>query len=63
MNVDRFLRDRPVSVEQRIFYECECCGALHSVEWDGDCRQDNARFFAEELDERFGFNGWTEITS
>lgn len=43
------------------FYECGCCGALHNARWDGDCRQDNARFFADQLDECHGANGWDEI--
>ncbi len=24
--------------------ECPCCGAYHREDWDGDCREDGARF-------------------
>lgn len=46
------------------FYECGTCGAMHPAVWNGDCREDAARFFPEELDEIFGaFNGWREISA
>lgn len=43
------------------FYECGCCGHLHPLKWDGDCRDDNNRFTADELDTRYGENKWTEL--
>jgi len=52
----RFAKCRP----GRTFYECGICSAYHPAEWNGDCRQDDARFFADELDARFG-GDWDEI--
>lgn len=43
------------------FYECGICGTWHNAEWDGDCREDSARFFPEDLDARYGIDGWEEI--
>ena len=43
------------------FYECGICGQYHSVDWNGDCRDDLARFNADWLDEEYGWNGWTEV--
>lgn len=42
------------------YYECGICGHLHPTNWNGDCRQDSARFTAEHLDEKYGPEGWTE---
>ena len=27
------------------YYECGICDAMHRWEWDGDCRENNERFF------------------
>lgn len=43
------------------YYECGCCGAFHSAEWNGDCRQDDARFAPDELDALHGVYGWVEV--
>jgi hypothetical protein len=43
------------------FYECGICGAWHSLAWDGDCREDGARFFADELDAKYGMMGWESV--
>jgi len=43
------------------YYDCGICGALHAVEWDGDCRQDNARLNMEDLDEQHGPYGWNLV--
>lgn len=43
------------------YYECGICSALHDATWDGDCRQDDARFMPEDLDAKHGPNGWDEI--
>lgn len=60
--ITRFSPDAPISIgEPPRFYECGICGAMHSADWDGDCRQDDARFDVEMLDERYGINGWTEV--
>ena len=29
--------------------DCEICGAMHPVEFDGDCRDDSNRFFNDNL--------------
>ena len=31
------------------YYECDICGALHPWKWDGDCRDDNARFNHDDI--------------
>ncbi len=49
--------DKPV----RLFYECGICCAYHAYEWDGDCREDSARYDPDELDRRFGAHGWIEM--
>lgn len=43
------------------FYECGICDCYHPAGWVGDCREDGARFFADELDEKYGAVGWEEI--
>jgi len=43
------------------FYECGICGAWHRLEWDGDCREDAARFFADDLDQELGLDGWEAV--
>jgi len=43
------------------FYHCGCCEQYHAVEFDGDCRDDSARFNPEDLDEQYGDHGWEEI--
>jgi|HubBroStandDraft_4_1064222.scaffolds.fasta_scaffold00027_47 hypothetical protein len=43
------------------FFECGCCGHMHSPDFWGDCRQDSERFTCMELDEVFGENAWEEV--
>lgn len=43
------------------FYECGICGSFHAAEFNGDCRQDDARFTLDELDAKFGAFMWEEI--
>ena len=43
------------------FYDCGICGSMHWIKWDGDCREDQARFDVEDLDAHYGMNGWTEV--
>ena len=43
------------------FHLCGICCQYHSVDWNGDCRDDLARFNADWLDEEHGWNGWTEV--
>ena len=41
------------------FYLCGICDHYHDALWNGDCRQDNARFTIDELDEKW--LDWNEI--
>lgn len=43
------------------FYECGICSQYHSIDWNGDCRQDDARFNPEDLDAKYGSMGWEEV--
>lgn len=43
------------------YYECGICSCMHPTQWDGDCREDENRFAADELDEKHGVNGWEEV--
>jgi len=43
------------------FYECGICGHYHPIEWDGDCRDDTNRFSGNQLDDKFGQDGWEEV--
>jgi hypothetical protein len=43
------------------FYECGICGHCHPLTWDGDCRDDSNRFTNQELDDKYGVNGWEEV--
>lgn len=49
------------AVQKPTFYECGICGAHHSALWGGDCREDSARTYPDELDLRYGLPGWDEI--
>lgn len=40
------------------FYRCGICDHYHSIQWDGDCREDGVRFQEHELDEKYGAFGW-----
>ncbi|KKK64101.1 hypothetical protein LCGC14_2987630 [marine sediment metagenome] len=43
------------------FYHCGICDEYHSTQWNGDCREDAARLHPDDLDKRYGFNGWEEV--
>ncbi len=43
-----------------VFVDCGSCGHYHRTEYAGDCRDDAERFTADDLDERYGENGWAE---
>lgn len=47
--------DRPT------YYTCGICEFYHSAHWNGDCRENGARFYAEDLDAKHGRDGWDEI--
>lgn len=50
------------TIEGRPKYEeCGCCGAYHPADWYGDCRDDEHRLYADQLDERHGPLGWEAI--
>lgn len=44
------------------FEQCGCCGLLHHRTYMGDCRDDASRFTHDQLDKRWGVDGWREIT-
>jgi len=44
-----------------VFVECGCCGSLHPKNFCGECRDDDNRFNADQLDEKYGAGGWEEI--
>ena len=48
-------------IARSTYYHCGICDHMHNALWDGDCREDAARFFADELDEKHGPVGWDEI--
>lgn len=43
------------------FVECGCCGMLHPTNFSGECRDNDNRFAADTLDEKYGAHGWEEI--
>ena len=43
------------------YYHCGICDQYHDVHWLGDCREDDARFNSEDLDDKHGAFGWDEI--
>jgi hypothetical protein len=43
------------------YYHCGCCEQFHSVQFDGDCRDNTARFNPEDLDDLHGSDGWVEV--
>jgi len=42
------------------YYRCGICDHYHSAQWLGDCRDDDNRFFSDQLDERHG-REWDEV--
>jgi hypothetical protein len=49
------------SAKRPQFYACGICDHYHNALWNGDCRQDDARFFVDQLDNRYGVDGWVEV--
>jgi len=50
-----FVTEVPKLVSPVEIIECGCCGGLHRVEYDGDCRNNNERFFdPEDAETRLG---------
>lgn len=43
------------------YFDCGCCGQMHHVEFNGDCRNNEERFIAPELDSLHGVEGWDEV--
>lgn len=43
------------------YYLCGCCCNYHPADWNGDCREDAARFAPDELDARHTPFGWVEV--
>jgi hypothetical protein len=45
------------------FCTCKTCGFLHPIEADqGACKKDRSLFDVVILNERFGVDGWTDVT-
>lgn len=42
------------------YFQCGCCEQMHSVNFFGDCRNNEERFNPEDLDVRHGRDGWEE---
>ena len=47
--------------ERRRFYECGICDWLHRQDWNGDCREDAARFSPEQIPEDAEVISWEEM--
>ncbi len=47
--------------ERPQYYRCGICDHWHNAKWDGDCREDENRFFIEQIDEKHGQDGWDEV--
>jgi len=43
------------------YYQCGICEQYHAQAFNGDCRQDDARFNPEELDQKHGEENWVEV--
>ena len=53
-----------VQIKELPKYErCGSCDCYHSVDYFGDCRDNNHRFNMDELDEKHGDLGWEEVDS
>lgn len=52
-----------MEIEKRLpqYYECGICGHYHSVLWNGDCRQDDARFTLDDIWDKHRQDGWEEV--
>lgn len=44
------------------FYACEICGYAHPWNWNGDCRDNANRWSDDELDAKFGCDGYELAT-
>jgi hypothetical protein len=44
------------------YYRCGICDHLHDWFWDGDCRENIARFTSDQLNKMHGPTGWREFT-
>ena len=44
------------------FYACEICGHSHPWNWNGDCRENESRFTDDELDAKYGQDGYELAT-
>jgi hypothetical protein len=45
----------PKHTPGKVYYvDCDICGNFHYEDWDGDCRDNTARYTVEELDAKHG---------
>ena len=49
-----------ISTEENRFYHCGICDYYHREKWDGDCREDAARFDLEKIEQRYR-SAWEEV--
>lgn len=62
-NIEVQLIDVLTSIAIRhAYYECGICDHYHALDFNGDCRADDARFTAADLDSLHGAHEW-EIVS
>ena len=47
----------------KYFIEFGSCACLHPAGYHGDCRDDDNRFLADELDAIYGRDGWIEVSA
>jgi hypothetical protein len=52
---------RHLAAQKPQYYHCGICEQYHAIGFNGDCRQDSARFFIEDLDALHGALGWDEV--
>lgn len=48
-------------MKPRKYYLCGMCCMYHALDWNGDCRENEARFNPEDLDSKHGSLGWQEV--
>lgn len=52
----RSARDYIDSQKKVVIYECGICDCYHPWDWHGDCRDDENRFFPDEIAARLGID-------
>lgn len=63
IDFSRFGPQKFTDPKPAVFYSCGGCEHYHPINWNGDCRDDANRFTGDDLDEKYGSDGWTETLS